>query len=99
MMQTTCSVPFETVVGSGSQKSDESSSSVAAASQAEKSEKSGSTSRIEVSWKTAGVCVRDTAPLTMIRPVNSRCESTALRETNNAVFFFGGCLSDRQTTP
>ena len=65
-------------VGSGSRKSGESSAVV---SQAEKSE-----SRIEISWKTAGVCVRDTAPFTMIRPVNSRCDCTTFHQTNNAVY-------------
>ncbi|CAM9474648.1 unnamed protein product, partial [Hapterophycus canaliculatus] len=49
--------------GSGSQKSEESSDKPEA--------KEASASRIEVSWRTAGVCIRDTAPLTMIYPVNS----------------------------
>ncbi|CAN0153403.1 unnamed protein product [Pylaiella littoralis] len=46
--------------GSGSQRSGESSA-----------QKNTAPSTIEVSWQTAGVCVRDTAPFTMINPVNS----------------------------
>ncbi len=57
-------------VGSGSQKSGESSSAVT----------SQATSWIEVSWQTAGVCVRDTAPFTMIRPINSRCERPSSKD-------------------
>ncbi|CBN77605.1 hypothetical protein Esi_0004_0251 [Ectocarpus siliculosus] len=50
--------------GSGSTKSGESS---------ETSHSEGDAApRIEVSWQSAGVCLRDTAPFTMILPVNSR---------------------------
>lgn len=63
-------------LGSGSRKSGESSVVI---SQAEKEEPA---SRIEVSWETAGVCVRDTAPFTMIRPVNNRCDSVTVPEVH-----------------
>lgn len=49
------------VLGDGSQ-----------ASSGSNADEEGNEPRTEVSWEVAGVAVRDTAPFTTIRPINSR---------------------------